>query len=251
MKREDCQRGGMIHTGFSISTFRESLDKFIHKPQIKSQILGRRCKTKRAPRRFHSRDIAVCPESPPPWINTSWLAQRLFIYPGDISQRTFAQQLRFFRPLEWRCRCGGTWSAIPPRPPRRLSRRKVVHLYQVSVTDRRTWHSQHFSDDQSDGGGWWETLKLSGRRRFREWWAWMIRTVDPRASWRGPVMWCGGKTCCKHIMQRISHPWPFSYTVPVSVMNSLAKPERLIVHLLTFRCWTCLPLLSFYLHQHH
>lgn len=114
MKRDDCQRGGVIHTGFSVCTFRGSLDKFIHKPQIKSQIRGRRCKTKQEPRLFHSRDIAVCPESPPPRINTSWLARRLFIYPGDIFQRIFARQLRFFCPLEWRCRCGGTWRVIPP-----------------------------------------------------------------------------------------------------------------------------------------
>lgn len=249
MKREDCQRGGMIHTGFSVSTFRESLDEFIHKPQIKSQIRSRHCKTKQVTRLFHSRDIAVCPESPPLWINTSWLARQLFIYRGDIFQRIFAWRLRFF--VLWSGDAGvAALEGSSRRTPRSLSRRKVLHLYQVSITSRRTWHSQHFIDDQSDGG-WWETLKLSGRRRFREWWVWMIRTMHPRTSWRGPVMWCGGKTCCKHIMQRISHPWPFSYTVPVSVMNSLAKPERLIVHLLTFRCWTCLPLLSFCLHQHH
>lgn len=183
MKREVCQRGGMIHAGFSVSTFREPLDEFIHEPQIKSQIRGRRCKTKQAPRLFHSRDIAVCPESPPPRINTSWLARRLFIYPGDIFQRIFAQRLRFFCPLEWRCRRGGTCRVIPPRS---LSRRKVLHLYQVSLptaaldtvnilstinqmgADGRRWSSAEDVASESDGREWLEPWIL-GRHGAALW----------------------------------------------------------------------------------
>lgn len=105
---------------------------------------------------------------------------------------------------------------------RSVSRWKVPNLGQVSIIYSRTWHSHILSTINQTG--WWEMLKLSKRRRFREWSLWMIRTMDPWALWHGPVMCCGGKTCCKHIMQRISHPWPFSFTtLGFSVMYSLAS----------------------------
>lgn len=67
-------------------------------------------------------------------------------------------------------------------------------------------------------------LKLSKRRHFQEWSLWVISVMDPWALWHSPVICFGGKTYCEHIMQRISHPWPFSNTsLGFSVMYSLAS----------------------------
>lgn len=53
-------------------------------------------------------------------------------------------------------------------------------------------------------------------------------------------MCCDGKTCCEHIMQRTSHPWPFSNTALCDVQ--FGKPVCLMRHPLPFRCWTWPPL---------
>lgn len=40
-------------------------------------------------------------------------------------------------------------------------------------------------------------LQLSKRLCFQEWSLWIIRIMDPWATWRNPVMCHGEKTCCK------------------------------------------------------
>ena len=104
---------------------------------------------------------------------------------------------------------------------RSLSRPQVLNLGQVSITYRHTRHSHILSPiNQAD---WWEMLKLSKRRRFQEWSLWVISTMDPWVLWHGRVMSFGGKTYCEHIVQGISHPWPYPHTsLGFSVMYSLA-----------------------------
>lgn len=174
-----------MHTGFSVSTFRESLDKFIHKPRIKSQICGRRCKTKQAHRLFHSRVIAVCPESPPLRINMSWLARRLFIYPGDIFQRIFAQQLCFF--VLWSGNAGvAALEDVIPLPATLALQVKSfpsipgIHYWPPDLTvnilstinqmgaDGRRWSSAEDVISESDGREWLEPWIL-GRHGAALW----------------------------------------------------------------------------------
>lgn len=105
---------------------------------------------------------------------------------------------------------------------RSLSRWQVLNLGQVSITCSHTWHTHILSPINQTS--WWEMLKLSERRRFHEWSPGVISVIDPWALWHSPVICFGGKTYCGHIMQRISHPWPYSCTpLGFSVMYSLAS----------------------------
>lgn len=65
-------------------------------------------------------------------------------------------------------------------------------------------------------------LKLSKRCRFQEWSLCVISMMDPWALWHNPVIRFGRKTYCDRIMQRFSHPWPFSFSsLGFSVIYSL------------------------------
>lgn len=100
-----------------------------------------------------------------------------------------------------------------------LSRWQVLNLGQVSITCSHTWHSHILLPINQTR--WWEIRK---RRRSGERSLWAISTIDTGALQHGPVICCGGQTYCEHIMQRTSHPWPFSYTsLGFSVMYSLAS----------------------------
>lgn len=112
------------------------------------------------------------------------------------------------------------------RPLRSLSRWQALNLGQVSITYSHTRHTHILSPINQ--ASWWEMLKLSKRRHFQEWSLWVISVMDPWALWHGPVICFGGKTYCEHIMQRISHPWPFSNTsLGFSVMYSFLQARVL------------------------
>lgn len=69
-------------------------------------------------------------------------------------------------------------------PLRSVIRRKVLNLGQVSIIYIRSWHIHIISTINQTG--WWETLKLSKRRRFREWSLRMIRTMEQCDT----ALWC-------------------------------------------------------------